>query len=187
LLAGAGLSEALRVIRERFGHTATVVACSVLVLVLSVSGYQNWSDFSHRTVHAQQITRTFGVNLRLTAEYMQSLLESDYVFLFSDGFALNHEVIRLLSPSVRGENKLPKWGGDGSLVVDFSHGQPVIVLIENQQERLPELERLYPGGQIVTGPMVGSPINGPAYVAYFPLRPEQVRRFPLPVAMIRPD
>ena len=57
LLAGAGLSEALRVIRYRLGRVATVVAAGILAVLLAFSSYQNCSDFFHTTVHAQQVRR----------------------------------------------------------------------------------------------------------------------------------
>jgi hypothetical protein len=104
--------------------------------------------------------------LRDTANYLDSLPATSYVYLYCDRWVIDYDVIRLLAPDVKGENRAPKWGGSGTYEIDGKKGQPVFVLIGPYTDSISSIENLYPHGHVVIGPNVESPVNGPAFVAY---------------------
>ena len=167
LLGGVGMIEVVRLALAR-GRLIGALAGAGLLILLGWSSVRNYTDFFDTTVASGPVRHTFGVNLRLTAEYLDTLPPDTYIYFYCDRWILQYDVVRLLAPDVRGENRLPKWGGDDSYSIDRSKGRPVFVFMENQVERLDAVRRLYPDGKVVTGPDVAAPVNGPAYVAYVP-------------------
>ena len=99
---------------------------------------------------------------------MESLPDDAYIYFFCERWVLEYDVVRLISPDLHGENRATKWAGSGTYEVDPSKGMPVFVLMGGYTEDIDKLEAIYPGGEIVVGQTLAPPVNGPAFVAYFP-------------------
>ena len=167
LLGGVGAIELFRAAFARRKWLGIGVGLALLAL-MAKSSYDNYTDFFDATVASGSAQHTFAVDLRETSYFLDSLPDDAYVYFFSERWVLDYDIIALLAPDIVGENRLPKWGGSGGYEIDRSRGTPVFVLMGNDVDRLGEIQRLYPGGEVVQGSILGPPRNGPAYVAYFP-------------------
>jgi hypothetical protein len=165
VLGGVGGIELLRLAFQRH-RTAGLVATLVLALVLAKSSYGNYTDFFDTTVHSGPVQHTFATDLRELTIYFDSLPPDAYVYFFSERWHLNFETILLLAPDVKGEDRLPQWGGSAGYEVDLANGNPVFVMTGVDTERLAEIQQRYPGGTVVQGSRLGPPRDGPAFVAY---------------------
>ena len=76
-------------------------------------------------------------------------------------------VRRYFAPGVPGEDRTERFGEE-RLPYDQSMGRPVYMLIGSYEERLADLQRLYPGGEVV----VDGPDSDPVFIAYLPPWPE---------------
>jgi hypothetical protein len=165
LLGAVGMVEILRV-GLRHGRVTGLIVGVLLLALLGKSSYDNYTDFFDKTVDSGPVRHTFAVDLRDTAQYMQALPEDSYVYFYCERWVLEYDVLRLLVPDVRGENRLPKWGGDGTFNVDPTLGRPVFIFMGNQVDEIEHVQRMYPNGEVEVGPTYGAPLNGPAFVAY---------------------
>jgi hypothetical protein len=165
LLGGVGCIEVVRLARAR-GRLAASITGAVMLALLIRSGYVNYTDFFDKTIGSGPVRHTFAVDLRETANYLDSLPADSYVYLYCDRWVIEYDVIRLLAPDVKGENRSPKWGGSGAYEVDWNKGRPIFVLIGPYADNISSIQSLYPHGHVITGRYIDSPIDGPAYVAY---------------------
>jgi hypothetical protein len=165
VLGAVWMVEILR-LGSRHGKVTGLMAGALLLAVLAKSSYDNYTDFFDKTVDSGPVQHTFAVDLRDTAEYMQELPDDSYVYFYCERWVLEYDVLQLLAPDVRGENRLEKWGGDGTFTADRTLGRPVFIFMGNQVNELEQVQRMYPNGEVAVGPGYGAPLNGPAYVAY---------------------
>ena len=165
VLGAVGIVEILR-LGLRHGKVTGLMAGALLLAVLAKSSYDNYTDFFDKTVDSGPVQHTFAVDLRDTAEYMQELPDDSYVYFYCERWVLEYDVLQLLAPDVRGENRLEKWGGDGTFTADRTLGRPVFIFMGNQVNELEQVQGMYPNGEVAVGPTYGAPLNGPAYVAY---------------------
>ena len=166
LLGAVGVVEVARLASRR-GRLPAIAAGLALAGLLAASGERNLDDFFGKTVDAGPVRHDFAAELREAADYMDALPPDAYVYLDTDRWVIDNEVIRLIAPDVRGENRSTVWGGTGTYEVDRAKGAPVFVLLGDSTEKLPELQALYPGGRVVVGETpLPPPLVGPAFVAY---------------------
>ena len=91
------------------------------------------------------------------ARYMDRLPEGTRVYYYSDRWALDYETVRFLAPNFAGIDRTAKYLADGpppTEDLDLSltgDGAAVFVLLGAYQTVLDEVEREYPGGDIVEG------------------------------------
>lgn len=166
---GIGIYELVRLAANR-GRVPGVIAGLVCILLLAQVTWRNYDDFFNVTVPSESVASTFGVDYRDAMEYMAEMPESDYVIFFCGRWSLRYDTGLLIAPDVRGEDRLEQWGGTGGYEVDRALGDPVFVLMNGFQDRLPALQALYPGGTVVVGPTADY-LNTPSYIAYY-LPPE---------------
>ncbi len=167
-LAGVGLSETIQAgwRRSRRAGLSLVLGTA---LILGGIGWVNYDDFFNTTVKSQEVSSVFAVEFRETMEWVRTVPEGHHFILFINNQPVDHEVGQLLVPEIAdiAENRLEKWGGTGTYEIDRSKGDPVFVLVgADNIARLPEIQALYPGGEVITGPTLAHQ-DVPAYVAYF--------------------
>lgn len=166
ILGGIGLVEVFR-LGYRRGRRPAIFTGLLSIILVGASCRANYVDFFDKTVYSQSIRATFPIELRRSSDYMASLPVGSYVYLFCDNWGIKYDVVVLIAPDVRGEDRLPKWGGNGSMSVDWSKGQPVFLFVGAEIKQLDAVKRIYPGGRLVVGPALPEPF-GESYVAYFP-------------------
>jgi hypothetical protein len=164
LFAGVGLYEITVMFWKRH-RLIGIAAALVSVILIGFTARQNIDDFFDVTVNSPNVAHTFGTDYRDTVEFLATLPQDDYAIFFCERWSIRYEPGRYLAPDVRGEDRLEKWGGTGGLSIDRSLGNPVFVLMNGYQDQLAELQRLYPGGEVVIGPMAAY-LNAPSFVAY---------------------
>ncbi|CAN5572835.1 hypothetical protein BH09CHL1_BH09CHL1_06330 [soil metagenome] len=170
LLGAIGMSELVRLAFQH-GRRAGIAGVTLIAVVIAGSSYTNYNDYFNKTVASGPVRQNFPPELRQTADFLATLPPDTYVYCFSLRWVLDYDVISLIAPDVQGENRLPNWGGDGSFDIDWSKGQPVFLFIGAETAMEPEVRARYPGGTEIVGPIQGSPLNGPSYIAYLPDAP----------------
>jgi hypothetical protein len=170
LLGAIGMIELLR-LAFRGSRGTGIAGAALLTAVLALSSYANYNDFFNKTIPSGPVRAVFALELRRSADYMQTLSPDAYVYLYSQQWGLRYDVLKLIVPDIRGEDRLPVWGGSGGYDVDWTKGQPVFIFIGAQAADLPQVKARYPHGTEVVGPSQGAPLNGPSYVAYIPDKP----------------
>jgi hypothetical protein len=168
ILAGIAASEVLYLFWRRSRVIGGVVLVG-LVLLLGRIAWTNYDDFFNKTVPSPSVSHTFAVELRETMEWIRTLPDGYHLIFFSVRWVSENEVGELLVPEIRliSENRLEKWAGSGTYEIDPRKGMPVFVLIgADNQARLPAIQALYPGGEVIVGPVLPTK-SEPAYVAYF--------------------
>ena len=174
LLAGVGAVEVLRVGLRR-GRLAGTVTGLALAGLIAFSCYRNYVDFFDETAGSGPVQQIFATEMREATEFMNSLPDDAYVYLFSDRWGSRYDTVLLLAPNLRAEDPLPRWGGSGSYAVDRSKGAPVFMLMGVHIAELPQIQALYPGGEVVVGKTLPLPLDGPSFVAYI-LPPESAEK-----------
>lgn len=164
IITGIGLVEISRRAWQRNRRFGRVVAGVIVALVL-ISAWQNTTDFFQRTVDSISVRGTFSIGVRDTAEYLATLPPDAYIVMYDERTVLEFETYRLLAPGLTGENRMPVWGGNGSLEVDRTKGRPVLVFAGGLTDLIAAAEQRYPDGTVVTGRIEGAPYDGPTFVA----------------------
>jgi hypothetical protein len=164
ILGGLAIAELARI---SFGRSKVVGSLSAitLTLVFAVIVRTNYVDFFDKTSPSDSVAYTFGVDYRDMAEYIATLPDDAYVILFCDRWSITYVTGQLIAPDVRGEDRLPNWGGSGGLEFDPSLGSPVFVFMSGHQDQVAQVEGLYPGGDVVVGP-VADYLDAPSFIAY---------------------
>jgi hypothetical protein len=170
LLGAIGMIELLR-LAFRSSRGTGIAGVALLTAAIGVSSYANYNDFFNKTIPSGPVRAVFALELRRSADYMHALPPDAYVYLYSQQWGLHYDVLKLIVPDIRGEDRLPVWGGDGTYGADWSKGKPVFIFIGAEAADLPQVKARYPHGTEITGPTQGAPLNGPSYVAYIPDKP----------------
>ncbi len=98
-------------------------------------------------------------------EYMNSLPDDAYIYLFSSRWPFRHENIKYLAAGTEGETRGEPYGED-SIEFDLTKVEPVVILMGEFQDRLPEIQAMYPGGEIIESDYRFRPTDPPAFIAY---------------------
>jgi hypothetical protein len=165
ILGGIGILELWR-IAFRFGKPIGLIAGAGLMALVVRSSYVNYTDYFDTTIASGPAQHTLATDLRQTAEFIKELPAGTYIYFYCDRWVLEYDVVRLIAPDAKGENRAPKWGGSGTFEIDHLNGTPVFLLMGNYTSELSAVQAMYPGGSVITGQLLGPPLNGPAFVAY---------------------
>jgi hypothetical protein len=133
-----------------------------VVVVIAFIGYTNvhayfgpWAGSAlFRWVYTQEISEA--------SEYLEALPQRPYVYFFSARWRFDYETRQYLAPDLHGEDRSERFGRSQSLDIDRSRDS-VFMLLNPYFDRLPEIERLYPGGT----EYVGKEGNVTLFIAYF--------------------
>lgn len=133
-----------------------------VVVVIAFIGYTNvhayfgpWADSAlFRWVYTQEISEA--------SEYLETLPQRPYVYFFSARWRFDYETRQYLAPDLHGEDRSERFGRSQSLDIDRSRDS-VFMLLNPYFDRLPEIERLYPGGT----EYVGKEGNVTLFIAYY--------------------
>jgi hypothetical protein len=163
MFGGIGIAKLLSSVRDRphwIRAAMTVgVGCWLLLIV-----YQDFRAFS--TTMASSNTRwAMGPEVVEAARFLDRLPSTAFVHFYSVRWPFEHEIIRFLAPSVRGETRGAPFASD-SLEIKQGGSEHVFVLLGEYRGRLPHLVEMYPGGRIVSGPRSNGTDDGPSYEAY---------------------
>jgi hypothetical protein len=163
MFGGIGIAKLLSSVRDRphwIRAAMTVgVGCWLLLIV-----YQDFRAFS--TTMASSNTRwAMGPEVVEAARFLDRLPSTAFVHFYSVRWPFEHEIIRFLAPSVRGETRGAPFASD-SLEINQGGSEHVFVLLGEYRGRLPHLVERYPGGRIVSGPRSNGTDDGPSYEAY---------------------
>ena len=166
IIGGVGIATGISYLwrrRRNYGLCASIV----VTVLLGRIAWVNYDQFFNITVNSQSISATFATDIRSASEYLATLPDATYVLYFNPKSPLLYDTTALIAPNVRGEDRIPAWGGSNGYEIDWSKGTPVFILTADQISRLPDIQALYPGGHTITGPILEWQ-DAPAYVAYFP-------------------
>jgi len=173
MLAALGMSEVMTRAFHRawpLGILAGMICIAVLVRV----GQTNYSQFFDVTVHSQPVEHTFAIDYRYAAEYVLGLPPGSYILYFNDRALYTYDTGALIDRGIPGEDRLPKWGGTGNYEIDWTKGRPVFLLLGADENRLSDIEQLYPNGTVYEGQPLKY-TRGPSFIAYFPPLPHTSR------------
>lgn len=165
MFAGVGVAQGIRIGWSRPYGRYAVIPLVGLLAVASVR--QNLDDYFNGTLDSTEVRWVNAVEMVAASEYIGDLPPGIYVYFMADRWPYSHEIRRYFAPDVPGEDRSEQFG-QSRLPYDPGNGRPVYVLIGSYEERLADLQRRYPGGEVV--------VNGPAedavFVAYLPPWPE---------------
>ncbi|CAA9535063.1 MAG: hypothetical protein AVDCRST_MAG73-1303 [uncultured Thermomicrobiales bacterium] len=174
--AGLAIIEALRVAAS-WRRWATLPVAAVLVVMVWLGVDQNLDDFRTALADSPGADWVFAREIAEASRFMADRSPAEHVYFYAARWSVNYETRQFLAPDVSAEDRSDEFG-DFSLAADPSKGDPVFVFLGPYQESLPEVERLYPGGQTI----LGDDMDGrPSFVAYVP-DPATVRG-PAPVVL----
>ncbi|MGB9299892.1 MAG: PA14 domain-containing protein [Anaerolineae bacterium] len=84
LFAGVFLEGAWATFRQAFGASRRTLFVVALVPMLALAGYANYHVFFHRQIHADAVRIEFTREISAVANYIASLGEGHYVYLFAN-------------------------------------------------------------------------------------------------------
>ena len=170
MFGGIAIAQLLASVRDRprwiRAAMAVGVGCWLLLIV-----YRDLRAFS-TTMVSSNTRWALGPELVEATRFFNRLPGTAFVHFYSVRWPLEHEVVRFLAPSIRGETRGAPFGSD-SLEIAQGGGEHVFVLLGEYRDRLPRLVERYPGGRIVSGPPSNGTDDGPSYQAY--VLPEKPR------------
>ena len=163
MFAALGIVDGLAIARER-GLAARIGITAVLVLAGSLAVYRNVDDYdkTYESVHARWVSV---VEMTDASLFMDKLPATSHVYFYSDRWSVNYETRQFIAPDVSGEDRSAEFGGGYDLIPDPAQGDPVFIFIGAYLPSFAEVQRLYPGGEVIQGDLV----NGlPTFLAYRP-------------------
>jgi 4-amino-4-deoxy-L-arabinose transferase-like glycosyltransferase len=164
MFGGIAVAEVIRSTWNRRWVVRVAGAAVVLVLLANI-GYRNVNDFFTNTARSQPMHWVMGPEMVETAEYVETLPDDAYVYLYSERWPFHYEIMQYFAPDAAGETRGAPYGPD-TLDVDPQNGQSVFVLMGGYQGLLSEIQARYPGGSVVVGPALSYAPTNPTYIAY---------------------
>ena len=169
MFGGIAIAKLLSSVRDRprwIRAAMTVgVSCWLLLIV-----YRDTRAFS-TTMVSSNTRWAMGPEVIEATRFFNRLPSTAFVHFYSVRWPFEHEVVRFLAPSVRGESRGAPFASD-SLEIKQGGSEHVFVLLGEYRDRLPRLVERYPGGRIVSGPPSNGTDDGPSYQAYvLPVKP----------------
>jgi hypothetical protein len=111
---------------------------------------QNVDVYFRQFAQSRPNTWVFTEELTDASLWMRQLPSTYYVYFYSDRWAHDYPTRLYLSPFTRIENRSREFG-EWSLTSDHAKGIPAFVLLGEYQRYVRDLQKLYPGGTVVTG------------------------------------
>jgi 4-amino-4-deoxy-L-arabinose transferase-like glycosyltransferase len=158
--AALAIDRFIEIARGASGHRrwglAVVTAATVAVLLAqNLSLY--FRDFSdpavQRSVMAEAMTDA--------SQYIATLSRDSYVYFYSERWSYDYSIRQFLAPNARGEDRSREFGRY-RLTVEPDRRMPVFVMMGPYRAASAEVQRRYPGGNLI----VGGPAWDPTFVAY---------------------
>jgi hypothetical protein len=165
IFAALGAVETIRRARDsRFRVPVTASVALVCALVV----WQNLDGYFRVVANSREQAMYYCEEFTDAVKYMKTLPPDSYVYFASERWTINYETKQYLAPEVRGEDRSTQFGSTAFNEVGFHYqpdrGRPIFVFVGEYKARIEEVQRLYPGGDIISGP---SP-ERESYVAYVP-------------------
>jgi hypothetical protein len=171
LFAGVGVALLVQVgWKRRYGRYVIV---PVVALLAVVSVRQNLDDYFYGTLASSEVRWVNAVEMVAASEFIDELPAGSYVYFMTDRWPYSHEIRRYFAPGVPGEDRTERFG-ENRLPYDPGKGRPVYILIGSYEDRLADLRRMYPGGEVVAD----DANEVPMFIAYFPPWPQPTREAP---------
>jgi hypothetical protein len=161
MFAGIGIAKVIRSGWTRPYGRYVLIPLVGLLAVISVR--QNLGDYFNGTLDSPEVRWVNAVEMVAASEYIGDLPPGSYVYFMTDRWPYSHEIRRYFAPDVPGEDRSEGFGDD-RLPYDPAKGRPVYILVGSYEERLADLRRRYPGGQVVSN----GPNDDPEFIAYLP-------------------
>jgi 4-amino-4-deoxy-L-arabinose transferase-like glycosyltransferase len=133
----------------------------VAALLTAVIAFQNIHDYFWTFRDAPLQEWVYVTEFTGSINYISHHSDGTFVYYLSERWSFNYEPRLFVAGSARGEDRSREFA-KYRLDVDPTKGRPLFVLVGNYKQILPELQRLYPGGDVATG---GDAAN-PAFIAY---------------------
>jgi hypothetical protein len=146
----------------RRGFWPGIAAVMALGLLTGVTIYRDLDDQLRLFPRSQEAAWVFSREMTAAAQFMRDLPPGRHVYFFSERWPVDYEIRQFLAPDVSAEDRSREFGRF-DLAVDPAQGTSVFILLGSYQELLPEIERRYPGGEMVRGGM-GTDSDFVAYV-----------------------
>jgi 4-amino-4-deoxy-L-arabinose transferase-like glycosyltransferase len=163
LFGGIAVAQMMSIVRNRRLAIRVALAICLGCWILLI-GYQELLAF--RTTMVSSNTRwALGPELIEATRFLNRLPRTSFVHFYSVRWPFDHEVVRLLAPSVRGESRGAPFGND-SLDVNQTASEHVVLLLDEYRDLLPRVVQRYPGGTVVAGARSHGADDGPSYHAY---------------------
>ncbi len=180
MFAGVGIARLAQIgWNSRYGRYALI---PLVGLIAVVSVRQNLDDYFNGTLVSSEVRWVNAVEMVAASEYIGDLPPGSYVYFMADRWPYSHEIRRYFAPGVPGEDRTERFGED-RLPYDPANGRPVYILIGSYEERLADLQRMYPGGDVA---IEGTP-EDPVYIAYLPPWPQSNPADPAPATPVAGD
>jgi len=161
MFAGIGIAQLVRIGWTRSYGRYVLIPLVGLLAVVSVR--QNLDDYFNGTLASSEVRWVNAVEMVAASEYIGDLPPGSFVYFLTDRWPYSHEIRRYFAPGVPGEDRTERFGED-RLPYDPAKGRPVYILIGSYEERLADVQRMYPGGEVV----VDGPNDDPDFIAYLP-------------------
>ncbi len=170
MFAGLAVTEILRVAWKR-NEAIRTIATVVVVAFCGFVIWRNYDNFFNKVANSNTMAWTFSVEFVDALRTTQGLPDDIYVYEWSGRWPWGQEIQVLELPDTPGE-----WRGEGAgnsdLTVDYSKGRPVFMLFHDYQQLLPQIQAMYPGGEVIVGPPFWEHPEVTAYTIYvLPVQP----------------
>ncbi len=154
--------------RPKLIRYGVLTGAAVLIGLISFQNVDGYFNGTNKSRHAEWV---LGPDLVQTIDYLNTLPDDSYVYFGSNRWPIGMEIVRFLGPDIVGETRFEPYGPD-STEIDWTKGRPVWILMGPNQDRLAEIQVLYPGGEVVTSTFLTRPNGRPAFIAYLlPVEP----------------
>ncbi len=128
--------------RDWLRYAPAVGAVAVVAVVASLTIHDYF-----RTMRKDPFVREIFFSQETSAStYLRSLPSGTYVYFYSERAPFALETRQYLAPDVRGEDRSKEFGGSVS-VPETPRRPSVFILMGPYEALLPEIEKLYPGGE----------------------------------------
>lgn len=148
IIVGIGLDLIInRLIR--FTRAQLVIHLIVFTLLYCLGAYHilTFMDASTNPA-AKQVT---AYPLTFIGPYLSSLPKQTYVYFYSDQWSYRYETLRYFTAHIPGEDRSHRFAlpeSAGSLRLNDTYPSGVFVLLPEYSQLLPQIQSLYPGGDI---------------------------------------
>ena len=156
----------------RRGPLAGGLAVATMTALVGWSANQNLTGEFSTLRGSSAEAWVFAREMTEAAAFMDELPPGSHVYFYSDRWSVNYETRQYLAPDVGAEDRSVKFGedrfkefGEHNFVIDPRAGEPVFVFLDTYLDRVAEVRRLYPGGEVVEGALLA---GRPTFVAYAP-------------------